>query len=301
MLPSDLKIHNSVFLQFLDFLMNKTMQRIIVYIFGADCASLGRLDYTTLSSQALMELLVADLRDINKFQDQSGNFLDVTDWFGVAHIDSDVAVYISWRGVFSAYFPQGGSIDTQWIPPTVESVDIHNNELEGTIQTALLPRCLEILDVSKNEMTGEFCVANLPSGIKRVRIEKNQFCGPIEVSALPQSVEYFIVSANKLSGTLDFSNVSSNAKELRFAENSFSGSVDFGALPENLQYLDIRYNPISQDEVAIPDTFKRRLYCIAWSPEQIRKVYDSAGNEIDDDDLPKPSRYEIFTRSIRYR
>ena len=267
----------------------------------ADSSHLGRLDFSSMSCQAKMEILVAPLKDVDKFQDESGNFIDVEDWPGLTFEKDDTLVYIAWRTVLSKFFPHGGSIDTQWIPSTVESFDIHNNNLEGTIECAFLPPCLEILDCSKNQMSGSFSVGDLPRGMKRVRIEKNRFSGSLEVDALPPTVEYFIASENKFQGTLNFLNVPERTKEIRLADNAFSGSVDFSKLPSSLQYLDIRRNPIRQESTVITEGFRRRLYCLAWSDGQIQRIFDTQGAEIDMEDAPRPFQFAIFSRVIQHR
>ena len=60
---------------------------MLEYILSTD-STLGRIDFTSLSQQTLMELMMNDCKEKHLFQDDEGYFLDVEHWNGVTHNDS---------------------------------------------------------------------------------------------------------------------------------------------------------------------------------------------------------------------
>ena len=52
-------------------------------LYFADNKSIGRVDYSSLPQQALMEIMAESIDDKRIFQDNDGNFLEISEWVGV--------------------------------------------------------------------------------------------------------------------------------------------------------------------------------------------------------------------------
>ena len=91
--------------------------------------ALGRLDYDSLSDQALMEMLVEGIAQSKKaeFQDTHGNYRDTCDWSGTFCKDERVTgIVLSWKEFGERQFP----FDV--IPPLVERFIMKESNLHGT-------------------------------------------------------------------------------------------------------------------------------------------------------------------------
>ena len=143
------------------------MQRIIVSIFGADCASLGRLDYTLLSDQTLMEMLFEGLNEESKkgYQDEKGMYLDVSEWSCVKCDDDQRAIEIR---IDSGHV--SGSLALRYVPPKVKALKIISaeNRLTGSVDLTQLPDKMENLTLSNNQLTGEINLTQLPDGMQKL-------------------------------------------------------------------------------------------------------------------------------------
>ena len=155
------------------------------YLIAVD-STLGRLEYNSLSQQALMEMVVSQLSeaDQNRFKDDAGNFLDIEHWDGVVMKSDNAHVHeIIWNLLFEEDENKEnyGSICVEWLPDTVEVVRIDNHGIGGVLMCFKLPINLRTLDAQNNRLTGEL---NLPG--------------------LPGGMEYFCVAEILLSETADF-------------------------------------------------------------------------------------------------
>ena len=78
---------------------------------------LGRLDYASLSEQAVMEMVIEGITNKEKIRG------DIEEWKGVA-IEEGEVVAIGWR-----QFKLEGSLHLEWLPSSVREFDATGNHL----------------------------------------------------------------------------------------------------------------------------------------------------------------------------
>ena len=140
----------------------------------AESIGLGRFDKLCISEQSRIELFVENFTDVDIAKDDSGNFLDISAWsiFDFdSHGDKIQSICIrpdqedleelflgysshsdaegSNRSITSSCFGPGGLVDFQYVPPTLQSLEIEDCELRGTLDTASLPASLRVLQVNR--------------------------------------------------------------------------------------------------------------------------------------------------------
>ena len=180
-----------------------------------DCAHLGRLEYSTMPQQALMELVVRDLPDRDAFEDENDHFYDINEWEGVICDDKMHVTAIRWA---SRMF--NGVLDLQWLPRTLIVFDVTSNAFCGSVESRLLPQALN-----------HFILTD------------NGFMGSIDLTRLPRSILCFILTDNVFSGTLNFSRLPSSLISLDVSRNEFSGILDLSAIDRPMMLTDFGAEP----------------------------------------------------------
>ena len=208
--------------------------------------SLGRLDYDSLSDQALMEMLVNGLNTSckNVFQDTKGNFIDVCDWPSII-CDADERVTeirkFSWLC--------SGTIDFDFIPPNVTKIKLNyffeTAYIHGTLSTALLPRQIKAIEIVHMGIRGSFDLRSLPEHLTRIDISMNAFSGSCNLTALPAGLQKLNLCHNSFSGSVSLENLPASLEMLSIACNKLSGVLRFDSLPLALACLFIDQNGFS--------------------------------------------------------
>ena len=90
--------------------------RIFLSLIFTDIHNLGRLDYASLSQQALMEVVVENLNCKDIFCDKEGHFLDITEWDGVEINENGGVTEIVWTYGDGVFLRFGGSLELR-VPP----------------------------------------------------------------------------------------------------------------------------------------------------------------------------------------
>ena len=85
--------------------------------------SLGRLDYTSLSQQALMEVVIEGITNKEKICGDADEPKDIEKWKGVEIEDGEV-VAMDWHE-----FDIGGSLHLEWLPSSVRDLVANGNQL----------------------------------------------------------------------------------------------------------------------------------------------------------------------------
>ncbi|KNH03847.1 hypothetical protein XU18_4801 [Perkinsela sp. CCAP 1560/4] len=198
---------------------------------GVDPA-IGRVDYASLPQQALMEMLIAGLENIDEICGSGDAPDDVADWHGVkVDAESSEVIGISWEDLAT-----GGSLDLQWLPSTVCYFDVSENDIVGSINLSLLP----------------------PS-VENARMFSNDFTGPIDWAVLHDGLVQLDVSDNKLTGSIELEHLPKSMKELILSWNAFTGSISLLQLPGKFEILDIRTNQLSANPT------KGHLSVVGWT------------------------------------
>ena len=91
---------------------------------------LGRVEYTSLSDQTLMEMIIEgfDEESKRKYQDKHGMYLDVCEWDGIKCYEDESVAEIKTDG-----FEATGSLLLCYIPPKVKRCSISLAKLTGSI------------------------------------------------------------------------------------------------------------------------------------------------------------------------
>ena len=234
--------------------------------------SLGRLDYDSLSDQALMEMLIdqMDTKEKNYFQDDNGNYKDVGEWPGVQCSESDdervVTIELSGLTFSPKQFPfkfippmvsyfgasqsnVQGTLEASHLPSKLTALYISHNKLHGPLNFAEFPRQMEKMHINANKFCGSLQLADLPRSLKDFIADKNQFCGEINLNDLPPAMEEFDVSNNILTGSVHIERLPEGVKDIILSYNSFLGTFRLMAITENLSYIDVRGNALSPTAV----------------------------------------------------
>jgi hypothetical protein len=257
---------------------------IIVFSHCIDPSTLGRLDYASLSQQALMEMLIDGIENKEEICGSQEGSNDITEWERVEFNDIGEVLKIDWGG-FHEHRLQG-TINFQWIPSTVcellldhnyegltgsidltslplsmNKLDLWINNFTGTINLSHLPENMEELNASYNKLSGSLDLENLPTLFKELDVHGNNFTGTVNTSNLPIGLELLWLSENQLSGGIDLRNLSVGIEALYLDKNNFSGFTDFSILPESLTFLNVSNTQLSgdiylkEDEVDVDDFF----------------------------------------------
>ena len=262
--------------------------------------SLGRLDYDSLSDQALMEMLVTHIEDddIDDIKDANGNFKDACDWKYVECVDGRVTV-IDFDG---RLFEPDEQFPFEFIPSCVEEISMEACYLEGTVNTWMLPRgmCdglflnandldgsldfqgfprkLKYLFLEENMFCGSCTFADLPPTLIEFSVETNQFSGEIVIDDLPFALTKVSVKNNKLTGSIVIKKLPLELEVLFLAQNSLSGEFQLFVFPPHLRVIDISSTKMSAKAVLHNATAPMRF--TLWHDCITRVVDESGGNHI---------------------
>ena len=163
-------------------------------VLGID-PSLGRLDYASLSQQALMELLISGVKEVSKICGSREAPLDVAEWCGVQlHTSRETVRKIDWN-----FVKLGGSLLVQWAPSSLERMSIRHNSLVGSLETENLPANLRYLNLEGNRLCGTVDLTHLPACLDALDLSKNQLSNSIDLTRLPACLQELKLSHNQLS------------------------------------------------------------------------------------------------------
>ena len=260
--------------------------------------SLGRLDYDSLSDQTLMEMLVAHIGQAETFdiKDANGNFKDACEWGPVECKDDRVtSVNLCGRA-----FEREKQFPFEFIPPSVEYLNLEECNLYGTLDTSLLPqsmsdafsltinelygpldlqgfpRKLKYLYLEENKFSGSCILANLPPALLEFTFESNEFSAEIQIDDLPPALVKASVENNKLTGPIVITKLPQELEVLFLAKNSFSGEFQLFAFPPRLRVLDISSTKMSAKAVVRNATAPMHF---ALLHDFITSVADESGKE----------------------
>ena len=221
-----------------------------------DPSALGRLDYTTMSQQALMECLVAHLdeKPLQSFRDKKKHFRDISDWNGVECDTEGDVVGINWQSALGMWIT--GSINLQWLPPTLEDLSVEYEGVKpvmGTLHLRELPRSLQSLvfefrekpvwevetsQVSSGliEVTGSF--SDLPESIETFHIYGCTLNMPFCLTDIPEMLHEIDITHHAF-GNIDLQCDSMALENLSARFGTKQGTVSFVESPPALILLDL--------------------------------------------------------------
>ena len=216
-------------------------------------SSLGRLDHATMSQQALMECLVAqiDERSLRKFRDKDKNFKDVDEWPGVELDNEGDVVGIFWD---TGNMTLQGTLSLQWLPVTVKHLKIHplfhySNyqarksvgaiEVRGILRD--LPPSMETLNIGDCTVSMPLCLLEIPKGLSKINISCHAF-GNIDLRCSSSSLKSLSITQGTQQGTLSFIESSPSLATLDLSSNRLIGPLSFRGLAPRLRSLFLNEN-----------------------------------------------------------
>ena len=204
--------------------------------------TLGRFDIHSMSQQMLMEAAVADM-DLNHIlKDANGNFLDISEWDGVVFNDRGEVSGIDYTLYRDAQVhPNGGTIDLQYLPPSVKRIELFRSGLEIRNLT-LMPPNVEYVYYGGNRLSDELDISGLPETLIELYLSDNHYAGSFELKELPSRLQVFTVHFNHLSGTICLPAMPEAMRELGLSENEFGGTICLNGLPDSLEDLQLYRN-----------------------------------------------------------
>ena len=200
----------------------------------ADIAGISRLDASTLPAQTRMELLVAAIPQHALFDDEYES-MEVCKWRGILCDADDNVKQVRFALMFSSFFPKGGTVALQWLPETVTTCTMLNNNLEGECDTALLPRGMMSLNLAINQMSGEFAIGGIPETMESVLISQNHFSGSLRLEDLPERMQRFDAHKNDFCGSLNVANLPESLMRLTLDRDKFA--ADFSVVRDGIEGL----------------------------------------------------------------
>ena len=260
--------------------------------------SLGRLDYESLSDQALMEMLVDGLVEFHKrvFQDANEHFHDVCEWAGIECNDGRVEkVNLQERKVnkftakkfpfefipplvvsFKAYKTNmHGTLDPADLPVNLKILRVYENSLHGSLSFKAFPRKMEDITIFKNNFHGSIQLSDFPSSLMQLDAENNSFCGEVCLNDLPPRMQWLQISANKLTGSINIERLPASIQVINLSKNEFSGEFRMLSIPRSLYRLNIQNNAFKETIVLAKASGNMHF---ALHADPVKSVLDQAGN-----------------------
>ena len=228
--------------------------------------SSAEIQMTDLSDQTLMEALIEQTSDEFKqpFQHPSGRYLPVCRWSGVKcngrrqvmeivrHEfpvkDTHDRLHIAFlpRHIKSCCLPEGGdffgTVPTQALPNSLESLDIRNNSFNGTFDFSRLPARMERVNIRKNNFSGSCDLTRLPKHLVELDAFDTLLSGSIALHTLPKSLRYLYLKAAHFRGTINLRNLPPSLTLAFLRESSFFGKICLDYLPKCIGVLNLSHN-----------------------------------------------------------
>ena len=223
--------------------------------------SLGRLDYSLLPDQALVEILIEGFDDEAKkqYQDNHGMFLDACEWPGIKCDEDERVIEIKMDNP-----DVSGSLELCYVPPKVKFLErtswarskltgsadltklpLKNNNFTGEIDLIQLPDGIDYLSLSDNHLTGGIDLTQLPHGIYELHIGNNRLTGEIFLAQLLHGMRGLYLGNNQLTGIIDLTQLPDGLNELHLPNNQLTEGIDLTQLPDGMNELHLPNNQLS--------------------------------------------------------
>ena len=147
--------------------------------------SLGRVDYSLMSDQTLMEMLVEgfDDRTQKTYQDDNGMYLDVCQWWCIKCDADESVIQIRIDSTKAS-----GLLALCYVPPKVKALDIRSwgsSKITGSVELSRLPDGMESLYLDYNQLTGSVDLTKVPWKMQMLLLTNNKLTGEIDLTQLP--------------------------------------------------------------------------------------------------------------------
>ena len=240
-----------------------------------DTDGTGRVDFASLTQQTLLELVVDEITERYRFQEEDEQYLSLIDWYGVTLNDNGEVLGINW-----SQRSLEGNIRLEWLPPTLTDIDIGLNILQGSVTVQNLPRSLTEIDVNSNQLSGTFDAENLPPKTKNLFIKNNRFSGSFVLNQLPRTLICISAGENEFSGALDLSRLPNSLICLNLDRNAFNAVQGEIMCPKSLYKLDLHGNTIAQRTLQISKLNEAKHLTVDLRGSAVVSVIDENGKSV---------------------
>ena len=204
--------------------------------------SLGRVNYSLMSDQTLMEMLIEGFDDETKqkYKDDGEMYLDVCDWSCTKCDDAERVIQAEMHSANVS-----GSVKLCYIPPKMKVLKITTfgiSNLTGSIDLTQLPEGMQKLSLGNNKFTGEIDLTQLPDGMNMLFLDCNRLTGEVNLTHLPEGMQRLHLEYNQLRGEVDLAHLPNAMEFLSLVRNQFSGPLVIKKLPQRMNTIDVRGN-----------------------------------------------------------
>ena len=239
--------------------------------------SLGRVDFSSMSDQTLMEIIMEGFNDRTKkeYLDIDGMYLDVCAWRCIECNDEQRVIKINIHTPVVS-----GSLEICYVPLKVRVLSIRplwvNGNLKGSVDLDHLSEAMEELSLGRNQLTGKVNLTHLPGGMQRLLLNHNQLTGEIDLTQLPGGMEYLYLHNNQFTGGVDLTQLPDGMGYLFFQNNQLSGSFVIERLTRGI-CINAEENHFNAVAVVGSNTDAR----VKLSGSGVTSVVDENGREQD--------------------
>uniref|UniRef100_A0A7S4NQH1 Leucine-rich repeat protein n=1 Tax=Paramoeba aestuarina TaxID=180227 RepID=A0A7S4NQH1_9EUKA len=200
---------------------------------------LGKVDKSCLSQLTLMELFVEGITNTECIW--GGEYsMGLSEWFDIDLNASGEVIEINWDS-----YDIDGTINLQWLPPSVVRVHLDDNNLTGSIDLTDLPQLLKAIFICQNTLSGTISLESLPPLLVSLGVSENQLTGTVNLTLLPTRLQYLFLYGNMFFGPIDITKLPEKMLAIHLNENQFEGDTDFSQLPPSLNYLAVANTKLS--------------------------------------------------------
>ena len=224
------------------------MLRLFCGLHTADESALGRFDHLTMNQQALMEAVVEQATFKKGFQDEKGNYLDLSEWNGVTiNAVSQEVTEIHWSPREAS-----GTLVLRWLPRSVRILTVAGPVIfYGMTQNVALT-CdftdisapLEKVHISKVSVVVRFAL--LPEGLETLSLHDCRICGFLSLKDLPRTLRHLNMpqGGKFLTGILDLRDAPKGLVLLAVTTSGISALFGLDFAPQTLKEINIKNNPL---------------------------------------------------------
>ncbi|KNH05371.1 polygalacturonase inhibitor [Perkinsela sp. CCAP 1560/4] len=131
-----------------------------------------RFDRLTVSQQDLMELFTFGLDQVDAICGKRDSPAEVCKWTGMmCNADGE---FKEFEWIFN-HQDGGGTLGFEFLPWSMEIVEMFRNTLSGTIRLSDLPGKMNEVVLYYNQLTGSLDLDTLPDEVRRLHLSENQF------------------------------------------------------------------------------------------------------------------------------
>ena len=231
---------------------------LFTLLLAADVPSIGRFDVQSLPHQTLIELLFEHFDDLKIAKDSDGNFIPIEEWSILKCDTSGLVKEI--HALKNEHDMLIGSIDFQFVPPSVISLEIPRLWLKGSIETEQPPAGLRKLNCSRNRLNGTFNTRKLPQNLEYLSIHRNRFTGSLALDTLPYSLQHMDASNCNFTGEVNLCALPPSLEVLKIEENGFTGKIDMRSIPIKLRAVELHENDFDTQGIVVVDNHEFELF-----------------------------------------